>query len=197
MKFIGIAGGSGVGKSTLCYGLVDAEPEVFEVLNLDDYQYRKDVPNLPVIHGQINWDHPDIIRWSDLMADLNKLRSGKSITIDVWSHRSNSNYFKHGQMISRTLQPRPIVLIEGYLALYNSKLNEQYARKYYIDLNEATRAGRRKDKVIYEDDIVIPMHNKYVEPTKKNADIIFNVGQMSIKEVQRKVKEDIIAAFLL
>ncbi len=128
---------------------------------------------------------------------MDALRSGKSVTIDVWSHRSNSDYFNHGKMKPRTLFPRPIILIEGYLALWNPKLNEQYDRKYYIDLNEATRTARRKNKIIYSDDIVIPMHNKYIEPTKKHADIVFYVVKMSAGELQRKIREDIRSASLV
>jgi uridine kinase len=195
-KIVGIAGGSGSGKSTVCYKLIDDNPGIFEVINLDDYQKKKTDPNLPMIDGKINWDHPGIIDWDKLIADLNKLRSGQSITIDVWSHRSNPDYAKHGEMLPRTISPKPVILLEGYLALYNPELDKIYARKYYFELDDKTRNLRRgKNEVIndpeYEQKVLIPMHKQFVEPTKANADLVIDVSNLSVNEVVNKIYADI------
>ena len=70
MKIIGIAGGSGAGKSTVSYALEDENPNNIEVLNFDDYQKVGTDETRPMIDGKTNWDHPDIIRWDDLISDI-------------------------------------------------------------------------------------------------------------------------------
>ncbi len=195
-RLIGIAGGSGSGKSTACYKLVDKYPDLFEVINLDDYQKKKTDPDLPMLANKINWDHPDIIDWDKLISDINDLMSGKSVTIDVWSHRSNPDYSSHGNMMPRTIQPKSIMLLEGYLALYNQQLNSLYDTKYYLELDDETRGQRRgKNDVIddpqYEEKVLLPMHKQFVEPTKNLADVVLDVSAMSVEQAASKLYEDL------
>lgn len=195
-RIVCITGGSGAGKSTICYELVDTYPDKYEVINLDDYQKRKTEQNLPMIYGKINWDHPDIIDWKMLINDILTLKNGKSLTREVWSHRSNPDYAAHGQMVVRTIEPRPIILLEGYLALYNKDLNSIFDRKYYLDLDDETRRTRRaKNDVIgdpeYEEKVLWPMHKKYVEPTRSNADKIIDVTGKSILDISSLIDKDI------
>lgn len=197
-KIIGIAGGSGSGKSTLSYALVDPEPDTFEVINLDDYQRLRSDPDLPKLAGMINWDHPDVIRWSDLIADLSQLkRNGlATITIHSWAHRSNPEYFKHYKLKPRVVTAKPIILVEGYLALHNKELNKLYDRSYYLDLDQETRHWRRnKDAVLAKDayltKVLEPMHAMYVEPSKLCADKIIDVSKLSTPEVYKIVYDDL------
>ena len=188
MKIIGIAGGSGAGKSTVSYSLVDAYPETYEVVNLDDYQKLKTDSDLPMLHGMINWDHPDIILWDNLIADLEKLAHNQSVTINTWAHRSNSDYVVHGIMKPRTITAKPIIIVEGYLALHNPILMSMYDKSYFFKLDEGVRAGRRdKDAIIQEDDyenlILTPMFEKYVLPTKEVADEVIDVSSLSVEEI--------------
>lgn len=170
MLVIAIAGGSGSGKSTVSYRLVDTYPDIFEVVNLDDYQKLKDDPDLPKIDGMINWDHPDVIRWSDLLTDIKILERDSHVTIQTWSHCSNPDYFQHGNMIPRAIHPQKVLIIEGYLALWNKDLRRLYKRSYYLDSDEPTMLRRRKKfkNSDYEAKVLIPMHKKYVEPTKNS-----------------------------
>jgi uridine kinase len=196
MKIIGIAGGSGSGKSSVSYALVDEKPDLFEVINLDDYQKPRDDPHLPMVEGMVNWDHPDIIRWNDLLADLKQLKSGNSVTIEVWAHRSNPDYFKTYKTIPRTLEPKSIILVEGYLALYNRELNALYDKMYYFELDKETRNWRRdKGAVLSKDEylkkVLEPMHDQFVEPTKQNADSVIDVSNMTIEEVKLQLLEDL------
>lgn len=192
MRIIGIAGGSGAGKSTVSYALVDDDPEQFEVINLDDYQKHRDEPGLPMLAGMINWDHPDIIRWDDLIADVKKLQDGDNIIIESWAHRSNPDYAQHRRMISRTIAPRPVVIIEGYLALYHPRLNQLFDKKFYLDLDTQTRAIRRDKSVLvgddYETKVLEPMFTEYVEPTKHNANLVIDVSDLTVNQVAETIK---------
>src|SRR3989344_925699 len=117
----------------------------------------------------VNWDHPDIFRWEDLFTGIETLRKGSSLTIQSWAHRSNLDYFNHGKMIPRTIYPKEVLIIEGYFALWNEKLkNSEYDIK-----------------------VLIPMHKKYIEPTKKYADVVINVENLEESEVYKKVEEDL------
>jgi uridine kinase len=196
MKIIGIAGGSGTGKSTVSYSLVDEAPDLFEVINIDDYQKYREDSDLPHLAGMINWDHPDIIRWEELISDIKKLQSGEEISIEVWAHRSNPDYFKHYKRIPRIIQPRPILIVEGYLALFNPRLNTLYDRKFYFDLDKQSRHWQRDKKAVLAQDeyltkVLEPMHQKYVEPTKQNADTIIDVSTKSIDEICSLIKDSV------
>ena len=188
MKIIGIAGGSGAGKSTVSYALEDEDPENIEVLNFDDCQKVGTDETRPMIDGMTNWDHPDIIRWDDLLRDIKLLKSGQTVTVNVWSHRSNPDYATHRKMKPRTIQPKPILIVEGYLALYNAKLRELFDTSFYLDVRDEVRNKRRaKNNYVaqddYEDKVLIPMHKKYVEPTKEFADYVVDVSDMSVEHV--------------
>ncbi|MCH8821022.1 hypothetical protein IID23_00685 [Patescibacteria group bacterium] len=194
MKIISIAGGSGSGKSTLSYRLVDTYPKKVEMLTLDDYQLEDDGRNkLPTLKGMINWDHPDVIRWEKLLKDIEILRSGKPVTIRTWSDRSNPDYFEHKNMIPRTIHPKEVLIIEGYLSLWHKDLRDLYSRKYYLDIDQKTSQERRDKFVdpVYDKEVLTPMHIKYVEPTKKFADVVLNVSKMSSDEVFDKVDQDL------
>jgi len=193
MIIIAIAGGSGSGKSTVSYRLVDTYPDFFEILNFDDYQKLANEPNLPKIFGKINWEHPDVIDWNKLQNDIDQLFRGKEVTIQTWAHRSNPNYFKHRKMIPRMIIPKKVLIVEGYFALYDSQLRKSYNRMYFLNLKEKLMLKRRKkfDDPDYDSKILIPMHKKYIEPTKKYADLVLNVSKMTEDEVYKKIENDI------
>jgi uridine kinase len=199
MKVIGIAGGSGVGKSTVSYALVDKYPEKYEIINLDDYQKLKSSSDLPTV-DEINWDHPDAILWDDLKKDIKALSKGKDVHIQVWAHRSNPDYHLHGKMLPRTLKPKPILIVEGYLALYKDLIKE-YDKTFYLELDEESRSKRRrdarggKDTIIghdqYVDKVLKPMHRMYVEPTKAKADIIIEVSGKTVDQIAEFINQNI------
>jgi uridine kinase len=201
MKVIGIAGGSGAGKSTVAYELVDSEPDIFEVLNFDDYQKVgltvEQKALLPWVEGMVNWEHPDVIRWDDLKKDIDTLKSGKEVQIETWAHRSNPDFNVHHQKISRIVHPRPILLVEGYLALYGDII-DVYDKTFYLDLGSEIRAERRRqarrrkdilqDPAGYAEKVLIPMYKEFVEPARKVANFVIDVSCKSIEEVAYAIR---------
>lgn len=195
MKIIGIAGGSGSGKSSVSWLLVNSDPDRFQVLNSDDYQKLPGDKGLPRLHGMVNWDHPEIIRWEDLIADVKKLRNGHSVTVGTKDRRLNPDYLKHHRRIDRVIEPRPILLIEGYLALHDPRLNRLYDKSIYLDLDGPSREDRRDKEVgykneIYNDKVMKPMHDRYVEPTRARADVVIDVSGLSLEEVRDRIRRE-------
>ena len=147
----------------------------------------------------INWDHPNIIRWEKLLADVKTLQRGMSVTISTWSHRSNPDYFTHRRIIPRTIFPKRILIIEGYLALWNKKLRSLYRRSYYFNIDRDSSLKRREkfDDSEYDTKVLIPMHKKFVEPTKEYADLAIDVSKINEVEVFKKIESDLKASKLL
>jgi uridine kinase len=196
MKVIGIAGGSGSSKSTVAYGLADLYSDTYEVISLDNYQKIKKEPGFPELHGMPNWDHPDVVEWSRLRDDIIKLRDGQKVTTKVWNHRSNPDFYRHKQMKELVLMPKPVVVVEGHLAL-NETLMDLYDKTIFLDLDEKTRnqrraAGRTGKGFIgttedYITKVLAPMHQQYVEPAKATADIVIDMGGVTTDEAVKVI----------
>ncbi|MDH5442457.1 MAG: hypothetical protein OEX08_02545 [Candidatus Nomurabacteria bacterium] len=193
--FIGVAGGSGVGKSTLCDASCMVYPEKIELIQLDDYFKHREV--VPESGGMTNWDHPGAIDFNKLFSDLVALNRGESIEIATKNKRLNPDYETTKEKIMVVIEPRPIILVEGYLALYDKYVRSIMETKIWLELDHETRWSRRahfkNDE--YEKQILIPMHEQYVQPTRVFADHVLDVSSMSPGDVYRDVHK-ILGKFL-
>ena len=174
---IGIAGGSGCGKSTLAYGLKDKYPDLVEVVHFDDYQ--KEEVNVPLFENMRNWDHPDAINFEQLYSDLIQLINNQKVEIMTKSSVLNPSYEKKGR-IKHILNPNKIIIVEGYLALYDKKIRELFDLKIFLDI-PISESMKRRNKITYNNEseynnkILVPMHLKYVVPTEDKADLSLDV----------------------
>ncbi len=198
---IGIAGGSGTGKSTLVFTLLDRYPDKFAVVHLDDYFQKRE--RIPVVDNMTNWDHPDAIRWDELVRDLTTLRSGRSTEVLTKSERLNPEYRDKGKKLI-TITPKPMILVEGFLTLWHPKVRALLTTSIYLETkDEQLRLGRRathrqqfraKPKEGYDDDayvkkILLPMHEQFLYPTKQCAGRILDVTGMTPDEVADRVEQ--------
>ena len=186
--FIGIAGGTGAGKSTSCIALLNKHPDIICMIQVDDYfKSEKDVP---VFNGHKNWDDPDALFLDKLYNDLNKLAEGKSVIINTKNERLNSEYKKTKKRILVEFYPKPIILVEGYLLLFNTKIRNFLSYSIWLDLDHKTRWNRRAHfkYLEYEQNVLIPMHHKFIEPTKQYADSIIYITHLSKEEVLEKIE---------
>ena len=192
--FVGIAGGTGAGKSTVCYSLWDKYPEKIGIVHLDDY-FKQD-GGVPLLHGMENWDHPNSLNLRKLAEDLEKLRHGEPIEVYT-KHRPLDPNSKGEKRVWIEVTPKHVMLVEGYLVLHDEAVRKFFDTSIYLDIPHAVRYKRRVHFKIpgYEEKVLIPMHREYVEPTKRYADHIINVEKLSKEKVAREV-EGIVARAL-
>lgn len=193
---IGIAGGTGSGKSTFTNRICDAFPDKTAVLYHDNYYRSRD--QIPYDERKyINYDHPDALETDLLVAHLKKLKEGVQIQSPVY------DYSQHNRSDEKIeVHPKPIVIVEGILVLQDPRLFELMDIKVFIETDADERIIRRIIRDVNERgrDIqgiadqylktVKPMHYAYVEPTKARADIVINGGmnEVAFDMISTKIK---------
>ncbi|MBO5728608.1 MAG: uridine kinase [Paludibacteraceae bacterium] len=183
MLVIGIAGGTGSGKTTVVRKIVESLP-AGEVVVLPQDSYYKDSSHVPVEERQfINFDHPDAFEWSLLSQHLAMLKEGKAIEQPTYSYITCTR-----QSETIHIEPRKVVIVEGILALCDEELREQMDLKIFVDADSDERLIRVISRDIVERGrtaeavmerytrILKPMHQQFIEPTKRYADIIIPEG---------------------
>lgn len=179
---IGIAGGTGSGKSTFTNRLKDEFGDEVAVVYHDNYYKRQDNLTFEERKKQ-NYDHPDAFETSLLIEHIGKLKNGESVLCPVY------DYSQHNRSDETVrIEPRKIIIIEGILVLADPRLRELLDIKIFVEADADERILRRIVRDVKErgrdlDNIVQqylttvkPMHYMYVEPTKARADIIINSG---------------------
>jgi uridine kinase len=180
---IGVAGGSGSGKTTVVSRIVDSVGgEQVIVLEHDRYYY--DHPELRLEErAALNYDHPDSLETDLLVRHVNELRAGRSVEVPTYDF---ARYAR--RQATDTVRPRPIIIIEGILIFTDAALRDLMDVKVFVDTDDDTRfirrlkrdvagRGRTMDSVIDQYETTVkPMHLEFVEPSKRYADIIIPRG---------------------
>ena len=180
---IGIAGGSGSGKSTVLHAIVDAfGPEYIAVLDHDAY-YRP-LDHLPLeTRRAINFDHPDALETDLMRRHLDQLIAGTPIEKPLYSFTTHTR-----EPATTRIEPRPVIIVEGILVLAEPLLVERMDVKLFVDAAPDIRLMRRIQRDMQErgrstesilsqyERTVRPMHLEFVEPSKRKADVIIPHG---------------------
>ena len=187
---IGIAGGTGSGKTTIAKNIVQ-EYGPGEVVRLDLDSYYRDLSDLPVEErARINFDHPASLEIELLVENLNDLCAGKTVEIPIYNFATHN---RAGE--TRRVEPHKVIIIEGIMALYYTELTEKMDLKLYVDTpsdirfmrrlkRDIAQRGRSVDSVIKQyRETVRPMHYQFVEPNKYLADVIIPEGGMNLVAV--------------
>ena len=183
MTIIGIAGGTGSGKTTVVKKIVEAlPPHYVAVVPLDSY-YNDTSHMTEEERHAINFDHPDAFDWKLLIHQINQLRNGEPIDQPTYS------YIKCNRLPETVrVEPKPVIIIEGIMTLINKKLRDIMDLKIFVDTDSDERLirnirrdvverGRTVDMVINRYlDVLKPMHEQFIEPSKKYADLIIPQG---------------------
>lgn len=183
MLIIGIAGGTGSGKTTVVKKIIESLP-AGEVVLLPQDSYYKDSSHVPVEERQnINFDHPDAFEWSLLSKHVTMLREGKSIEQPTYSYLTCSRLPE-----TIHIEPREVIIIEGILALCDKKLRNMMDLKVFVDADpderlirviqrDVVERGRTAEAVMERYTRVLkPMHQQFIEPCKRYADLIVPEG---------------------
>ncbi len=182
MYLIGIAGGTGSGKTTFANRLKEAFRD--KVLFISYDSYYKSQEHLPKSErSAVNYDCPEVLDTELLIHHLVDLLRGKSVKIPIYDFKE---HIRLPQVISA--EPKPVVIVDGILTLQNEELRNLFNLRIFVDVNADERILRRVKRDVEErgrtiDSVISqylstvqPMHDIYVEPTKKYADVIINGG---------------------
>ena len=183
---IGIAGGTGSGKSTFTNRLKAEFGDEIAVLYHDNYYRRQD--EVPFEERKkVNYDHPDSLETDLLVEHLQRLKRGETVECPVYDY---SQHNRSDQVMR--IEPRKIILVEGILLLADPRVRDLIDIKIFVEADADERIIRRIVRDVKErgrdlDNIVNqylttvkPMHNLYVEPTKAMADMIINSGKNDV-----------------
>jgi uridine kinase len=183
---IGIAGGTGSGKTTVANVILERVGAQNIVFLAHDSYYR-DLKDLPRAQRDlVNFDHPNSLETDLLVTHLDALRQWKAVDVPVYDFTIHSRTSQ-----TRHLEPQPVILVEGILVFAESELRERFDVKIYVDTDPDVRfirrlkrdlveRGRTVDSVIQQyETSVRPMHLEFVEPSKRYADVIIPEGGLN------------------
>src|SRR5919199_977568 len=180
---IGVAGGSGSGKTTVVRRIVDAVGDG-QVSVLEHDRYYRDRNDLRLEErAALNYDHPDSLETDLLVRHLHELRAGRPVEVPVYDF---ARYARHGN--TQTVPPRRAIIVEGILIYTDAALRSLMDVKVFVDTDDDTRFIRRLQRDMAERGRTVqsvieqylatvkPMHLEFVEPSKRYADIIVPQG---------------------
>jgi len=187
MLIIGIAGGTGSGKTTVVNKIMNSLPQG-EVVVFPQDSYYKDSSHIPPEErSKINFDEPNAIEWSLLVEHLKQLRQGEVIQMPTYSYLTCTR-----QAETVEVSPADVVIVEGILVLADPVLRDMLDIKVFVDADPDDRLirviardcierGRTPEIVINRyQDVLKPMHCQYIEPSKRYADLIVPQGGSNI-----------------
>ena len=197
---IGIAGGTGSGKTTITRKIMEKFGDDVSVIRHDNY-YKAHHDMTYEERSKLNYDHPDSLDTWMLADDIKALKEGKEVRCPVY------DFTIHDRSIDTELiKPSKVLIVEGILIFADKRLRDEMDIKIYVDtdadvrilrriLRDVKKRGRSLDSVVEQYlDTVKPMHEQFVEPSKKNADIIIPEGghnTVALDMVMERVKAHI------
>lgn len=194
---IGIAGGSGSGKSTFARRLTEKFPDSVSLVSCDNYYKAHD--DIPLKERRLlNYDAPEALEFDLMVSHLRALKEGRAVDCPVYDFTLHNRSNK----VVR-IDPRPVIIVDGILILSDPALRETFDLKIYVETDADERIlrrarrdmevrGRKIDDIMAQYlNTVKPMHETHVEPSKKHADLILNGGMnpVALEVVESRVRD--------
>lgn len=195
VTIIGIAGGTGSGKTTVVKKIVEAlPPHHVAVVPLDSY-YNDTTEMTEEERRAINFDHPDAFDWKLLIKQINELREGHAIEQPTYSYLICNR-------LPETIhvEPKPVIIVEGIMTLINKKLRDMMDIRIFVDCDSDERLIRNIERDTVERGrdvqtvldryrkVLKPMHDQFIEPTKRYAHIVIPEGGDNVKGINMVCK---------
>lgn len=195
VTIIGIAGGTGSGKTTVVKKIVEAlPPHHVAVVPLDSY-YNDTTEMTEEERRAINFDHPEAFDWKLLIKQINELREGHAIEQPTYSYLICNR-------LPETIhvEPKPVIIVEGIMTLINKKLRDMMDIRIFVDCDSDERLIRNIERDTVERGrdvqtvldryrkVLKPMHDQFIEPTKRYAHIIIPEGGDNVKGINMVCK---------
>jgi uridine kinase len=195
---IGVAGGTGSGKTTVAREVLK-RAGMGQISLIQHDAYYKDLGDLPLAQrAMFNFDHPDALENKLLIAHLKELKAGRAIDMPVYDFKTHTRT----EQVQR-VEPHRVVLVEGILIFADKALRQAMDVKIYVDTDADIRfirrlqrdiaeRGRTMDSVIHQYLATVrPMHQEFVEPSKRYADVIIPEGgfnEVAIEMVAARIR---------
>ena len=198
---IGIAGGTGSGKTTLMKNIISKFEDQVTVVSHDNYYKRHDGMTYEE-RSQINYDEPDAFDTDLMVQQLQQLRKGESVLCPVYDYTVHNRSDETVQ-----IEPKRVIIVEGILIFADEALREQMDIRIFVDTDadvrlcrrikrDVNKRGRTLESVLTQyQQTVKPMHEKYVEPSKKYAHLVVPEGgknyvalDMIVDRIQRHLR---------
>ena len=188
---IGIAGGTGSGKTTVVRKILESlEESTVAVIPQDSYY--NDQSHLPLdVRKKTNFDHPDAFEWSLLSKHIAELKAGRAIEQPTYSYLTCTRLED-----TVHVEPKEVIIVEGIMALYDKNIRDQMDLKIFVDATPDERLLRVIVRDIAERghplemlidkyrNVLKPMHDEFIEPTKQYADIIIPNGGNNVQAIE-------------
>ena len=195
---IGVAGGTGSGKTTIANEILQ-RVGTEHIAYIPHDAYYRDLHHLPARErARINFDHPDSLESELMVEHLQALRDGQAIEIPIYDFTNHTRTSR-----TRRVEPAPVILVEGILIFVEPDLRQLFDVKLYVDTDADVRFIRRLRRDVEErgrtiDSVceqylttVRPMHQEFVEPSKRHADVIIPEGgfnEIAIEMVAARIR---------
>ncbi len=198
---IAIAGGTGSGKTYIAKKLQEVDPQNIIIVSHD--HYYKDQSHIPIEdRKKVNYDEPAALDNQLFLDHLKSLKNGQSIEMPQYDFSTHTRIKE-----TMTVSPTPIIIVEGILILTEPEIKDTFDLTIFIEIDADLRLARRLERDVGERDRTFresinqylisaqPMHNKYVEPGKDEADLIINNNrdkeelEDALETVQARIKE--------
>lgn len=179
MFLVGIAGGSGSGKTTFAKKVMQRVSDPTVALLHQDSYYLPSPPHGLKVHGEPNFDHPDAFDWPLLKDHLRRLKAGDQVAVPIYDFRTSSRLPE-----TELVGPCRTILMEGIFTLWDHEIRDLFDLKIYLHVESDIRfirrlhrdvreRGRSLDSIIRQYyDTVRPMYHEYLEPTRQYADLV-------------------------
>ncbi|MCM2276915.1 MAG: uridine kinase [Oligoflexia bacterium] len=178
MFLIGIAGGSGSGKTTFAKKVIQRVSDPTVALLHQDHYYLPSPPSHIRVHGEPNFDHPDAFDWPLLKDHLRRLKAGEQVAVPIYDFRTSRRKAE-----TELIGPCRTIIVEGIFALWDAEIRNLFDLKVFLHVEADIRfirrlhrdvreRGRSLDGIIRQYyDTVRPMHHEFLEPTRQYADL--------------------------